>query len=70
MLRSVGSDPQPHEAGYLLLDSTKVRNNLGWADKLEFAEAIKWSIQFYKDVENGMSPRKALDHQIQAFLSL
>jgi CDP-glucose 4,6-dehydratase len=67
---SVGSEPQPHEAGYLLLDSTKARTNLGWADKLEFSEAIKWSMEFYKDVESGISPRKALEDQIQTFLSL
>jgi hypothetical protein len=53
-----------------LLDSTKARTNLGWADKLEFAAAIKWSMAFYKDVESGISPRKALEDQIQTFLSL
>ncbi len=67
---SVGTELQPHEAGYLLLDSTKARTNLGWADKLEFSEAIKWSMEFYKDVESGTSPRKALEDQIQAFLTL
>jgi CDP-glucose 4,6-dehydratase len=67
---SVGTEPQPHEAGYLLLDSTKARTNLGWADKLEFAEAIKWSMEFYKDVESGKSPRKVLECQVRRFLSL
>ena len=66
----VGSEPQPHEAGYLLLDSTKARTNLGWADKLEFTEAINWSMELYKHVESGISPRKALEDQIRAFLSL
>ena len=66
----VGSEPQPHEAGYLLLDSTKARTNLGWADKLEFTEAINWSMEFYKHVESGISPRKVLEDQIRAFLSL
>ena len=66
----VGSEPQPHEAGYLLLDATKARTNLGWADKLAFTEAINWSMEFYKHVESGISPRKALEDQIRAFLSL
>jgi CDP-glucose 4,6-dehydratase len=66
----VGSEAQPHEAGFLLLDSSKARTNLGWADKLEFSEAIKWSMAFYKDVESGKSPRKALGEQVRAFLSL
>ncbi len=66
----VSSEPQPHEAGYLLLDSTKARTNLGWADKLEFSEAINWSMAFYKDVESGKSPRKVLEGQVRGFLSL
>jgi CDP-glucose 4,6-dehydratase len=66
----VGSEPQPHEAGYLLLDSTKARTNLAWTDKLEFSEAINWSMAFYKDVESGKSPRKVLEGQVRGFLSL
>lgn len=66
----VGSEPQPHEAGYLLLDSNKARTELGWTDKLEFTEAIKWTIGFYKDVESGKSPRKALEDEVRRFLSL
>jgi len=66
----VGSEPQPHEAGYLLLDSTKARTNLGWTDKLGFTDAIKWSVAFYKDVESGKSPRRVLEDQVRGFLSL
>lgn len=66
----VGSEPQPHEAGYLLLDSNKARTELSWTDKLEFTEAIKWTIEFYKFVESGKSPRKVLEDEVRRFLSL
>lgn len=63
-------DPQFYEAGYLLLDSTKARQELGWQDKLGFEESIKWSIDFYKSVSNGGSPRDLLIKQVDRFLAL
>lgn len=43
------SDPgQPHEAGLLKLDISKAINELGWRPKLNAAEAIKWTIDWYK----------------------
>jgi CDP-glucose 4,6-dehydratase len=39
---------QPHEAGLLKLDITRAKNVLGWQPKLTAAEAIKWTIDWYK----------------------
>jgi CDP-glucose 4,6-dehydratase len=47
------SDSHLHEAGYLLLDSSKARTQLNWRDKLNFEDSIKWTIDFYKAVVNG-----------------
>jgi CDP-glucose 4,6-dehydratase len=66
----LGTDPQLHEAGYLSLDSSKARTELGWADKLEFEASIKWTIDFYKAASRGEDPRKLLEDQISAFLRL
>ena len=63
-------DPQLHEAGYLLLDSSKARQDLKWQDKLDFEDTIKWTINFYKASLNGSSPRQLLDNQVREFLSL
>ena len=63
-------DPQFHEAGYLLLDSTKARQELGWQDKLGFEDSIKWSIDFYKSFSIGGSPRTLLLEQVDRFLAL
>jgi CDP-glucose 4,6-dehydratase len=64
------SDPQLHEAGYLLLDSTKARNELNWEDKLDFEATIGWTFDFYKAVVNGESPRRQLENQVASFLAL
>jgi CDP-glucose 4,6-dehydratase len=63
-------DPQIHEAGYLLLDSSKARHELSWQDKLDFQSTIHWTIDFYKSVAEGKSPRNILEEQVKAFSSL
>jgi CDP-glucose 4,6-dehydratase len=64
------SDPQLHEAGYLLLDSTKARQHLKWKDKLGFEAAIQWTMDFYKGAVDGRSPRALLEEQVEAFSHL
>jgi CDP-glucose 4,6-dehydratase len=64
------TDPQLHEAGYLLLDSSKARQELNWQDKLDFEETIKWTVDFYKASVGGQNPRNLLEQQIEAFSRL
>jgi len=66
----LGTDAQLHEAGYLLLDSSKARRNLQWEDKLDFETSIKWTLDFYKLVGQGKGARKLLEEQVNAYLSL
>jgi len=40
-----------HEAGYLLLDSSKSRAELGWRDRLDFENTVNWTIGWYKKYE-------------------
>jgi CDP-glucose 4,6-dehydratase len=63
-------DPKLHEAGYLLLDSSKARQELNWRDKLDFEATIEWTMDFYKAVERGKSPRVLLEEQVEAFSRL
>ena len=63
-------DAQLHEAGYLLLDSTKARKQLNWQDKLDFPSTINWAVSFYQEVIKGSNPRDLLDNQISKFLAL
>lgn len=41
---------QPHEAGLLKLDNTKATTQLGWIPKMNSKEAIRKTIEWYKNV--------------------
>jgi CDP-glucose 4,6-dehydratase len=45
----------PNEATLLTLNSNKARLQLGWLEKLEFEQSIRWSIEWYKRVYEGES---------------
>ena len=38
----------PHEAAYLKLDSSKARSELGWKPALTPAEALRWTVEWYR----------------------
>lgn len=67
---TLDNDPQLHEAGYLLLDSSKARQELKWQDKLDFEATVKWTVDFYKETVQGKSSRALLEQQITAFYNL
>ena len=58
---------QPYESGYLLLDSSKSRINLQWADLLDFQSSIDWTIDWYTSPQ---SAREKTTKQIAEYLSL
>jgi len=64
------NDPQLHEAGYLLLDSSKARQVLNWQDKLDNRAAIEWTMNFYKAAVGGKNSRILLQDQVATFLDL
>jgi CDP-glucose 4,6-dehydratase len=63
------STDQPHEAGYLLLDSNKARSQLRWNDKLNFDQTLKWTSSWYTN-QGGGSARELTTSQIEAFLEI
>jgi CDP-glucose 4,6-dehydratase len=67
---TVDEGSNQHEAGYLLLDSTKARQQLSWKDKLDFHNAIEWTVDFYKSAINGENPRALLEIQIEKYMAL
>lgn len=64
------SDPQLHEAGFLLLDSSKARQELAWQDKLNFEETIRWTMDFYRSEAEGKSTRSLLEAQVAEYAIL
>jgi len=61
------SSENPHEATLLLLNSNKVRTELGWHDKLNFEESVSWTMNWYKNVYNGNSPLEETLKNIREF---
>jgi CDP-glucose 4,6-dehydratase len=58
------------ESNFLMLDSTKSRNELGWTDILDFEETLRWTTEWYKSHSEGVSAEKLLKEQVDRFLEL
>jgi CDP-glucose 4,6-dehydratase len=56
-----------HEAGQLILDSTKAMKRLGWRPRIGLEEALVWTAHWYKQQHLGGSAEKLLDEQIARF---
>jgi CDP-glucose 4,6-dehydratase len=59
----------PHEASMLMLNANKARAELGWSDKLSFEESVKWTINWYKNVNAGSDPLEETLKNIREFES-
>jgi CDP-glucose 4,6-dehydratase len=66
---SIEETEQPHEAGYLLLDSQKARNSLGWRDELSFSDSIDWTANWFKEARTN-DPLQVTTNQIKNFLAI
>jgi CDP-glucose 4,6-dehydratase len=54
----------------LILDSSKARKELNWSEKLSFEESISWTVDVYKEVNNGKNQRSVLEAQINKYQSM
>ncbi len=61
------SRPQPHEANYLKLDSSKARALLGWAPKLDLSRTLQWLTEWYRACEQGEDMRACTLAQIGTY---
>ena len=57
----------PHEAGLLALDAGKAQRDLGWRDRLPFWDAVAWTVDWYRRIENGADPLAVTTEQIAMF---
>ena len=60
----------PHEAGLLALDAAKAERELGWHNKLDFADSVTWTVDWHKATAAGTPAREATRAQIAAFEQL
>lgn len=59
-----------HEAKLLTLDSQKSRSELNWVDHLPYPSSLIWTIDWYKNVNDGLDPRSVTLEQIDRFIDL
>lgn len=62
---------EPHEAGLLKLDISKVASELKWTPKMNASQAVDLTIQWYKQYfKNSKSINQFTDDQINGFFNL
>ena len=54
----------PHEAGLLLLETSKARHFLGVESRLNLMESIKLTVDWYQSQANGLDARKLCENDI------
>jgi CDP-glucose 4,6-dehydratase len=59
--------PHPHEAHFLSLDSTKAREQLGWAPAWDLDTALSSTVAWYEALRDGADMRAVTLQQIEAF---
>ncbi|HEY0713549.1 MAG TPA: CDP-glucose 4,6-dehydratase [Polyangia bacterium] len=64
------STEQPHEARSLTLDSSKAAHQLGWRRRLDFPEAVRWTVDWYKAYARGDDAQATTFAQIESYRSL
>ena len=62
-------DPEPgvHEAGYLKLDASRARAELGWQPRLRLETALEWLVTWYKAQAAGEDMHQLTLAQIAAY---
>lgn len=61
--------PQPHEAGYLKLDSSKAANRLSWHPKWSTSETLSAIVDWTKAYQNGENMQPVCFRQIETYLN-
>ncbi len=63
-------DPGVHEAGYLKLDASRARHDLGWRPRLRLETALQWLVEWYKASLTGADLQALTFRQIADYEEL
>lgn len=61
--------PAPHEATLLKLDSSKARTRLGWRPKLDLAQALDWTVEWYRAHRDGKDMQAVTLQQLDRYIA-
>ena len=65
------ANPGPHEAGYLKLDASRARAELGWTPKLRLEAALEYLVQWYRAWQAESADMQAFTiYQIERYEAL
>jgi CDP-glucose 4,6-dehydratase len=62
------SVPEKHEAGLLVLDSSRARKELGWKPRHDFEDAVRETVLWYQKYESGGDPLGLCVAEIRNYL--
>jgi CDP-glucose 4,6-dehydratase len=63
----LSSKPQPHEAHFLKVDSSKSRARLGWKRRVSLDQALEWTVEWYRRQHAGEKPQDLTLEQIRRY---
>jgi CDP-glucose 4,6-dehydratase len=63
-------DPGVHEAGYLKLDASRARADLGWTPHLHLETTLEWLVKWYRAWQAGADMQAFTLAQINAYEAL
>lgn len=58
---------QPREMQLLALNAERAKRTIGWRPKLTAAEAIAWSVEWYKAIDSGADAKIFTNEQIERY---
>ena len=64
------ADPGVHEAGYLKLDASRAKAELGWQPRLRLHTTLEWLVEWYKRWQAGENMHAFTLQQIAAYEAL
>ncbi len=64
------SDSGPHEANFLKLDCSKIKNKLGWVPKFNIENTIEKTTEWYKAYLDNEEVSKLMENQIKEYTNL
>jgi CDP-glucose 4,6-dehydratase len=65
----VGGDA-PHETTTLRVDASRARQHLGWAPRLRLADALGWTVEWYRRLHTGDAALALSDEQLVRYCTM